>query len=84
MIWSPSAEQHSVDVRTVLECLQDEGQSINVQKRDFDVQETHYLRHRLSTSGIRPDPRKIQILLDWPVPKTTKEVHQFHGLGSYY
>ena len=23
-------------------------------------------------------------MLDWPLPKTTKEVHQFHGLGSYY
>ena len=48
------------------------------------MQETRYLGHILSTSGIRPDPRKVQALLDWPVPRTTKEVHQFHGLGSYY
>ena len=48
------------------------------------MQETRYLGHILSTSGIRPDPCKVQALLDWPVPRTTKEVCQFHGLGSYY
>ena len=57
---------------------------INVEKCEFDVEETRYLGHILSTSGIRPDPRKGQALLAWPVPKTTKEVHQFHVLGNYY
>ena len=48
------------------------------------MQETRYLGHILSTSGIPPDPSKVLALLDWPIPKTTKEVHQFHGVGSYY
>ena len=76
-------EQHRRDVCIVLQCLRDEGLSINVEKCEFDVEETRYLGHILSASGIRPDPRKVQALLDWPVPKTTKEVHQFHGLGRY-
>ena len=84
VIWSPSVEQHRRDVQTILQCLRDEGLSICVEKCEFDVKETRYLGHILSTSGIRPDPRKVQALLDWPVPKTTKEVHQFHGLGSNY
>ena len=73
-IWSPSVEQHRQDVRTVLQRLQDEGLSINVEKREFNVQGTCYLGHILSTSGNRPDPRKIQALLDWPITKTNKEV----------
>ena len=48
------------------------------------MQETGYLGHILSTSGIRPDPRKDQALLDWPIARTSKEVHQFHGLWSHY
>ena len=59
IIWSPSVEQHHRDVQTVLQCLRDEGLSINVEKCEFDVEETHYLGHILSTSGIRPDPRKV-------------------------
>ena len=84
IIWSPSVEQHRRDVWTVLQRLRDEGLSINIEKCEFDVEETRYLGHILSTSDIRPDPPKVQALLDWPVPKTTKEVHQFHGSGSYY
>ena len=84
IIWSPSVEQHGRDVRTVLQRQQEEGLSINVEKCEFDVKGPRYLGHILSASGIRPDPRKVQALLDWPVPKTTKEVHQFHGLGTYY
>ena len=80
IIWSPSEKQHHLDVRTVLQRLRDEGLSINVEKCEFDVQVTRYLGHIRSTSGIRPDPRKVQALVDWPVPRTTKEVHQFHGL----
>ena len=73
-------------MRTVLQCLRDEGLWINVETCEFDVEETRYLGHTLSTSGIRPDERKVQALpvLYWPVPKTTKEVHQFHGPGNYY
>ena len=84
IIWSPSVEQHRWDVRTVLQRLPDKGLSIKVEKCEFDLKETRYLGHILSTSGIRPDPCKVQALLDWPVPNTTKEVHQLHGLGSYY
>ena len=84
IIWSPSVEEQRRDVRTVLQRLRDEGLPIDVEKSEFDVEETRYLGHILSTSGIRLDPRKVPALLDWPVPKTTKEVHPFHGLGSYY
>ena len=77
-------EQHRRDVRTVLQPLRDEVLSINAEKCEFDVEETPYLGHILSTSGLPTDPHKVQALLDWPVPKTTKEVHQFHGLGGYY
>ena len=52
IIWSPSVEQHRRDVQTVLQRLRDEGLSINVEKCEFDVEETCYLGHILSTSGI--------------------------------
>ena len=84
IIWSPSVEQHRRDVWTVLQPLRDDGLSINVEKCKFVVKDTHYLVLILSTSGIRPDLSKVQAMLDWPVPRATNEVHQFHGLGSYY
>ena len=77
IIWSPSEKQHRLDVPTVLQRLRDEGLSINVEKCEFDVQETRYLGHILSTTGIRPDPRKVQALLDWPAPERPKKYTSF-------
>jgi RNase H-like domain found in reverse transcriptase len=42
-----------------------------------------YLGHILSTTGVRPDPDKIKVLLDWETPRNLKEVQPFHGLGNY-
>ena len=33
---------------------------------------------------ISPNPEKVDKVRDWPLPKTSKEVHSFIGLASYY
>src|SRR5438046_3621556 len=34
--------------------------------------------------GQRPEPKKVQWILDWPVPKTLKNAHTFIGIVIYY
>ena len=43
-----------------------------------------FLSHVLSKDGISPNLEKVSKVKDWPVPKSTKEVHSFLGLASYY
>jgi len=43
-----------------------------------------YLGNLFSAAGICPDPKKVQVVVDWPTPTNTTEVHQFLGLASYY
>ena len=31
-----------------------------------------------------PDPRKTQVIVNWPQPTSVAEVRQFIGLASYY
>ena len=40
--------------------------------------------HVLSDKDIRPDPKKIQTIREWEVPRTQKEVRSFLGLANYY
>ena len=42
-----------------------------------------YLGHVLSGAGMIPDPQKIKVVQDWPVPQNTTAVQQFLGLASY-
>ena len=40
--------------------------------------------HVLSKDGISPNSEKVSKVKNWPVPKSSKEVHSFLGLASYY
>ena len=46
--------------------------------------EVSFLGHVLSAKGIAPNPEKVDKVKNWPIPKTSKEVHCFVGLASYY
>ena len=46
--------------------------------------EVSFLGHVLSAKGISPNPEKVDKVRDWPIPKTSKEVHSFIGMASYY
>ena len=46
--------------------------------------EVGYLGHIIDKNGVRPDPKKIIALKNFPIPKTQKNIKQFLGsAGSY-
>ena len=38
----------------------------------------------VSEKGIEPDPEKLEVISDWPVPSNLTELRAFVGLASYY
>ena len=54
-------------------------------KKSFLFQaEVNFLEHNLSERGVSLNPEKVEKIHDWPVPTTSKEVHSFISLASYY
>ena len=53
-------------------------------KCEFWLREVSFLRHIISKEGIRVDPKKIEVILEWKPPKNGTEVRSFLGLASYY
>ena len=53
-------------------------------KKSFFQAEVNFLGHILSQKGVSPNPEKVEKIRDWPVPTSSKEVHSFIGLASYY
>ena len=43
-----------------------------------------YLAHIANGEGLRPNPQLVQALMDFPRPRTLKELQSFLGLANYY
>ena len=53
-------------------------------KCEFWLREVSFLGHIVSKEGIRVDPRKIEVILEWKQPRSVTEVRSFLGLAGYY
>jgi hypothetical protein len=53
-------------------------------KCEFGKDEVTYLGHVISRAGVAMDHRKVQAVLDWPLPRSVKAVRVFLGLVGYY
>lgn len=81
IIISKSLEEH---LRCVAERLQRAGLTINLQKSKFCQTNIRYLGYVLSAEGLSTDVAKIQPVLDYPPPRTVKEVRRLLGLAGFY
>ena len=43
-----------------------------------------FVGYLVSSSGIGMDPAKVCAVLDWPVPKSIKEIQSFLGFANFY
>ena len=53
-------------------------------KCSFLYDNIEYLGYVINESGVRPSPRNIDSVTNYPVPKNQKQVRQFIGLASYF
>jgi hypothetical protein len=57
---------------------------VNASKSSFAVGELEYLGYVITREGIKPNPKKIQAILNLERPKTKCDVHHLIGLVQYY
>ena len=84
LLYSKDRGNHDTHLRVVLETLRKERLYAKLTKCEFWLREVSFLRHLISEKGIRVDPRKIEVIIEWKPPKNVMEVHSFLGLASYY
>lgn len=53
-------------------------------KCEFWLKEVAFLGHMVSGDGIKVNPRKIDVIRNWPRPLTPSDIRSFLGLAGCY
>jgi hypothetical protein len=84
LIFSKTEAEHKAYVRLVLEVLKREKFYVCKAKSSFAQKEIKYLGHIVNKQGIRPDPKKVEAVQTWPIPKNVHDVKSFLGSVNFF
>ena len=84
IIFSDTYEEHVRRLKTVFQRLQENGLKLSPKKCKFFQSEVRYLGHIVSGDGVKPDPSKVDKVMNWPTPESPEQVRQFLGFAGYY
>jgi hypothetical protein len=84
LIFSNTAEEHAQHLKEVLSILREEKLYAKMSKCRFFQTELEYLGHLVGRDGVRVDPRKVDSVMQWPVPKDVHQIRAFLGLANYF
>jgi len=84
LIYSPTMAKHVEHLQEILQVLQQHKLKLNQKKCSFGQQSLEYLGHIISKEGVAADPKKVEAMWNWPVPKDAKALRGFLGLTGYY
>jgi hypothetical protein len=79
LVMSKTPEEHIKHLGMVLARLEEKGLRAKLSKCEWAKQELRFLGHIVGNGQVRPDPEKLQIIKDWPVPKDVKQLQSFLG-----
>lgn len=84
VIASNSFEEHIRCLEEVARRLNEANLSINIEKSRFCVPELPYLGFILSREGVRPNPDKVESIVNFERPSSVRSLRRFLGMVNYY
>ena len=73
LIFSKTLDENLLHIRSVLQRLREEKLLINLKKCSFVKRELVYLGIFVSTKGLKMDPEKVKVILEWPTLRSSTE-----------
>ena len=80
LIYGASCEEHDQRLEAVLQRLMGLGLTLNAEKCTFAQTSVKFLGHVLDSQGIRPDPDKVEAVVQFATPTSVGDVRRFLGM----
>jgi len=84
LIGTEMEEGHNELVEEVLRRLEENNLYVKPEKCTWKVQKVNFLGVVMGQGRIEIEEEKVAGVLNWPIPKTVKDVRKFLGLADYY
>ena len=84
IVMGETLSEHNAKLKEVFSHLRKWNIKIEPDKCEFLKPELNYLGHVITAEGIKPDPKKISSVVNFPTPKNQTAVKSFLGLAGYY
>lgn len=84
LIYSNSFETHIQHLTTTFQVLLDNQFVLKLSKCFFAQLQVEYLGHMVSKKGVEPVASKVEAILQWPIPQSSRVVRGFLGLAGFY
>lgn len=84
LVYSANMEEHVQHLKIVLALVRKHTLFAKRSKCVFGRNSVEYLGHIISNGQVSADPKKLQAIAEWPIPKTLKALRGFLGLTSYF
>ena len=84
IVFAKTQQEAITRLGTVFQKLREAGLKLQPSKCELFKTSLLYLGHIVSEDGIRTDPKKVEAVLQLPVPVTVTNVRSFLGLTNYY
>lgn len=84
IIFSPSLKQHLIDLKKVFEILKKYNLKAQIDKSEFLRKEIEFLGHVVTEEGVKPNPKKIEVIKNFPIPRTERDLRAYLGILGYY
>ena len=84
IVASPTWDDHLTDLNNLFQAFRNANIKFKKPKCNFGFKSLPFLGFVVSEQGIHPNPDKVKLIRDFPIPKNGKQVKSFNGLATYY
>ena len=83
LIWGETEDEHDLRLWKVLERAKQRNLKLNKEKSQIKRDQVCYLGHIIGKDGVKPDPKKVEAVVNLNTPTEKEELQRFLGMTTY-
>ena len=83
LCYGANEQEHDLNVLKFLDRCFEVDMHLNPRKVKFKSPEVLFFGNMLTKQGIKPDPKKVDAIQNWPIPKDQQQLQSFLGSVNY-